>query len=188
MATGAPTALRSALRAFRRARAGATAVEFALVSLPFLTLLCAVFEAGLLTLSQQMLNNGVDRASRTVFTGAFQEGANGSAAVDRFRTVLCNGPVLFSCADVKIEVTTARTFAAGSASDPYDAKAMALSARFGTQFQCPAGNDVVTVRAAVVVPRFFTLLDLSPRKIGGSGQLIVATSVFRAEPYAAGRC
>lgn len=174
--------------AFARARDGATAVEFALVSLPFLMLLCAVFEAGLLTLSQQMLSNGVDRAGRSVFTGTFQDGYNGTAAADRFRTVLCAGPILFRCADVKIEVTTARTFAATSASDPYDSQAMALSARFGSQFQCPAGNDVVTVRAAVVVPRFFTLLDLSPRKIGGSGQLIVATAVFRAEPYAAGRC
>ncbi len=47
---------------------------------------------------------------------------------------------------------------------------------------------MVTIRAAVVVPRFFTILDLSPRKIGTGSQLIVATAVFRAEPYATGRC
>ena len=183
-----PFALRVRSAAFLRARDGATAVEFALVSVPFLTLLCAVFEAGLLILSQQMLNDGVDRAGRSVFTGAFQEGYDGTAAADRFRAALCGGPLLFSCADVKIEVSTSTFFGAPSASDPYDAKAMALSASFGAKFQCPAGNDVVTVRAAVVVPRFFTILDLSPRKIGGRSQLIVATAVFRAEPYAAGKC
>lgn len=188
MPPGLTSTIRSRLAAFACARDGATAVEFAMVALPFLMLLCAVFEAGVLTLSQQTLSNGVDRAGRSVFTGAFQEGYDGTAAAERFRTALCNGPTLFNCADVKVEVTTSKTFAALSASDPYDATAKALSSTFGSKFQCPTGNDVVTIRAAVVVPRFFTILDLSPRKIGASGQLIVATSVFRAEPYATGRC
>lgn len=176
------------LAAFARARDGATAVEFALVALPFLILLCAVFEACLMTFAQQTLNNAVDRAGRAVFTGAFQEGYDGTPAPDRFRAALCAGPTLFACEAVKLEVTTAKTFATSSAADPYDAGAKALSSTFGSRFQCPAGNDVVTIRAAVVVPRFFTILDLSPRKIGTSSQLIVATAVFRAEPYATGRC
>ncbi|MCJ2083873.1 TadE/TadG family type IV pilus assembly protein [Methylobacterium sp. J-090] len=188
MPAGFVTTLRRHHAGFARARNGTTAVEFALVLLPFLMLLGAIFEASLLTLSQQTLSNNLDRAGRAVFTGAFQEGYDGTDAATRFRTALCSGPALFNCADVKVEVTTAKTFATISVSDPYDAGAKALSASFGARFQCPAGNDVVTIRAAVVVPRFFTILDLSPRKIGASGQLIVATAVFRAEPYATGRC
>ena len=176
------------LARFARARDGATAVEFALVALPFLILLCAIFESCLLTFAQQTLNNAVDRAGRQVFTGTFQEGYDGTPAVERFRTALCAGPTLFDCNAVKLEVTTSQTFAAVAASDPYDANAKALSSSFGARFQCPAGNDVVTIRAAVVVPRFFTILDLSPRKVGAGSQLIVATAVFRAEPYATGRC
>lgn len=180
--------LRRLPAAFGRARDGSMAVEFALVLLPFLVLLGAVFEASLLTLSQQTLNNGVDRAGRAVFTGAFQEDYDGTDAATRFRTALCNGPTLFDCAAVKVEVATAKAFAQIAISDPYDAANKALSASFGSRFQCPAGNDVVSIRAAVVVPRFFTILDLSSRKVGASGQLIVATAVFRAEPYATGRC
>jgi len=188
MPAGLCAALFLRLTRFRAAREGSAAVEFGMVLPPFFMILGAVFEAGLLTLAQQTLDTGVDRAGRTVFTGAFQEKADGSDPATRFRAALCDGPALFDCAAVKVEVTTAQTFSTTALSDPYDANAKALAAGFGTRFQCPAGNDVVTVRAAVTVPRFFTLLDLSPRKLGSGGQLLVATAVFRAEPYAAGRC
>jgi Flp pilus assembly protein TadG len=180
-------AIRSLAR-FRAAREGSAAVELGMILMPLLMILGAVFEAGLLTLSQQTLDAGVDRAGRAVFTGAFQDTADGSDPATRFRTALCNGPTLFDCTAVRIEVTTAKTFSATALADPYDANAKALATSFGARFQCPAGNDVVTVRAAVTVPQFFTILDLSPRKVGSGSQLLVATAVFRAEPYAAGRC
>lgn len=188
MPAGLCSPLSIALARFRATREGSAAVEFAMILMPLFMILGAVFEAGLLTLAQQTLDAGVDRAGRAVFTGAFQEKADGSDPTTRFRTVLCNGPALFDCTAVKLEVTTAKTFSAAAPSDPYDASAKALASGFGARFQCPAGNDVVTVRAAVTVPRFFTLLDLSPRKVGSGSQLIVATAVFRAEPYAAERC
>jgi Flp pilus assembly protein TadG len=180
--------LRGTFRRFRSGRDGATAVEFAMVGMPFFALVCALFEAGLLLLSQQTLDNAVDYAARTVFTGAFQEGYDGTPAADRLRRAVCSQVTIFPCADVMIDVATASSFAARSVASPYDAATKNVAAGFGKSFQCPSGNDVVTVRAAVVVPRYFGFLDPDALAIGTAARLVVSTVIFRAEPYATGRC
>ena len=166
---------------------GATAVEFGLVGAPFLFLLMAVFEAGLVTLAQQSLNDGLDPAARQIFTGQFQEGANSSLPADRLKTLICNGVVYITCANLLVEVTTSTNFGSRSTNNPYDSSTGDVSPSFGNTFQCPTGNDIVTVRAAAVVPRFFSLISLAP-KVASGGQLVVATAVFRAEPYSSGGC
>jgi Flp pilus assembly protein TadG len=178
----------SLLGRFRTREEGTTAVEFGMVGLPFFALVCALFEAGLLLLSQQTLDNAVDFASRTVFTGAFQEGYDGTPAADRLRKAICTQVTTFPCADVLVDVTTSATFAARNVSSPYDATAKGVASDFGKKFQCPSGNDVVTVRAAVTVPRYFGFLDPGAMAIGKTARLVVSTVIFRAEPYASGKC
>ena len=180
--------LRRAVQPFRASKEGTTAVEFALVGMPFFALVCALFEAGLLLLSQQTLDNAMDYAARTVFTGAFQEGYDGTPAADRLRKAVCSQVTTFPCADVLIDVTTSSTFAARSLTSPYDAATKSVADGFGKKFQCPMGNDVVTVRAAVTVPRYFGVMDPDVMAIGKTARLIVSTMIFRAEPYAAGKC
>ena len=180
--------LRRASRCFGPREEGATAVEFAMVGMPFFALVCALFEAGLLLLSQQTLDNAMDYAARTVFTGAFQEGYDGTPAADRLRKAVCSQVTTFPCADVLIDVTTSSTFAARSLTSPYDAATKGVANSFGKKFQCPSGNDVVTVRAAVTVPRYFGFMDPDVMAIGKTARLIVSTVILRAEPYAAGKC
>jgi Flp pilus assembly protein TadG len=183
-----PPRLLHAIRCFWIREEGATAVEFALVGLPFFALICALFEAGLLLLSQQTLDNALDHAARTVFTGAFQEGYDGTPAMDRLRKAVCSQVTTFPCADVLIDVTTSSTFTARSLASPYDAATKSVRDGFGKTFQCPSGNDVVTVRATVTVPRYFGFMDPDVMAIGKAARLIVSTVIFRAEPYAAGKC
>lgn len=173
---------------FRTREDGATAVEFAMVGMPFFALVCALFEAGLLLLSQQTLDNALDYAARSMFTGAFQEEYDGTASADRLRKSICSQVTTFPCDKVLIDVSTSSTFAARSLASPYDAAAKGVAANFGKTFQCPSGNDVVTVRAAVTVPRYFGFLDPDVMAIGKTARLIVSTVIFRAEPYATGKC
>ena len=49
---------------FKRSQGGATAVEFALVAAPFLYLLMAIFETGLMLFSEYVIENGVAKAAR----------------------------------------------------------------------------------------------------------------------------
>lgn len=190
----APATPRRVLRAsttlarFRSDVEGIAAIEFALVAMPFLMLVAAIFECCLVCLGQLTLDTAMDRATRTVFTGTFQEARDGTDPGERMRKGMCAGYVLFNCADLKIEVTTAPAFAASNARDPYDPEEKGMRKDFGSRFDCPGGNDIVTVRAAATVPRFFPFLDLTRRPVGRDRQLVMSTAVFKTEPYADGRC
>ena len=172
----------------RRDDAGVTAIEFGIVALPFLLLLMAVLEAALTLTAQISFNNAVDRSARTVLTGVFQEAADGSDPAARLRGAICNDALMFSCTDLKVEVTTSPTFQSKSAADPYDPTSKGMADGFGTRFQCPNGDEVVTIRAATTVPAYLPLVDLTGRRVGTDRQLIMSTAVFRAEPYGNGRC
>lgn len=192
MSTSAKPRLRSLcarmLDRFRSDAEGVVAIEFALVAMPFLMLVAAIFECCLVCLGQLTLDTAMDRATRAVFTGSFQEASDGTDPGERMRKDLCVSFVMFNCADLKVEVTTAASFAQSGARDPYDPEGKGLAKDFGSRFDCPGGNDIVTVRVATTVSRFFPFLDLTHRPVGHDRQLIMSTAVFKAEPYADGRC
>lgn len=167
---------------------GAVAIEFALVGPPFLFLICAIVEAGLLYFSQQALNNAVDRAAREMLTGVFQSNASTSDPAARFAAVVCDQHVIFDCSKLKVEVTTSNSFGSASPTQPYDASKKSMTKDFGSRFQCPVGNQIVTIRAAVPVARIFSFLDFSGRALATGGQLMTATRILQAEPYSAKGC
>lgn len=185
-------------RVLRRARPpsllrderGVTAVEFGLVGVPFILLIGAIIEASMLLLAQIAFDNAVDRAGRTVFTGVYLEGAGSVGAATRLVNEICKTALLFNCSTdkVKIEMTTAPTFTEQSASAPYDAKTGTISSSFGDQFKCPKGNEIVTIRAAAVLPRYFSIPSLTAAPLPNNEQLIMSTVIFRAEPFPPGTC
>ncbi|GJD87777.1 hypothetical protein BHAOGJBA_1282 [Methylobacterium hispanicum] len=179
---------RRALRGFCSDRMGATAVEFAFLAFPFFGVLLVVFQAGLSVLTQQSLDAATDRANRVLFTGAFQAGANGVAAKDRLKAVMCAGSSFVDCNELKVEVTASTTFDTRVVNQPYDAAGRRWNPDFGNVFQCPGGDQVVTIQAALPVPMFTSLLSAHARAMPGGKQLLTSTAVFRSEPYSQGRC
>lgn len=177
-----------ALRRLARDTRGGAAIEFGMVAVPFLLLLGAIIEAGMLILAQQLLDDALDRGGRAVFTGVYQDAAGTKPPVDRLVAEMCRGPVLFDCTKLKVEMTTASTFSANAAASPYDSTTGTASSTFGTRFTCPQGSDIVTIRAAVVIPRFFGFTGIVALPVSATAQMITATTVFRAEPYPVGTC
>ena len=176
------------LRRFGVDRRGATAVEFAFLAFPFFGILLVIFQAGLLVVSQQSLDAAADRANRVLFTGEFQSGANDTAAKDRLRALMCAGSTFVDCNELKVEVTASATFGSRVVNQPYDAAGKRWNPDFGKVFQCPGGNQVVTIQAALPVPMYTSLLSASARTMPGGRQLITSTAVFRSEPYPQGKC
>ena len=176
-------------RGFARARSGAGAVEFALLAVPFLLLLCVVVEAAMMTLSQQTLDSAVDRATRALRTGAFQDAADGNDPAGRLRQVMCGrAAVLFRCQDLKLDVMRGTSFASVRPTEPYDSQRKDWAPSFGSTFQCPLGGDIVALRAAVPVLRLFNALDFTRHPMGANSQLLVATAIFSTEPYSGKSC
>src|SRR5690606_1551422 len=77
----------SAWRRFGRAREGATAIEFAMVALPFMITLYAIIQISLLYFAESMLETGVAEAARMIRTGQAQADAMDEAAI---RTLVCS--------------------------------------------------------------------------------------------------
>lgn len=176
-------------RLFAQNSDGATAVEFALVAFPFIVLLCATFEAAFLFLSQQTLDVAVDRAARLLRTGEFQDLADGTEASERMRRIMCGSrAVFFRCDDLRLDVTRQSGFSASEIPPAYDGKRKDFVVSFGTHFDCPEGNDVVAIRAAVPVARPFSFLDVSGNGMTGGRQLLTTTAIFRTEPYSGKSC
>ena len=176
-------------RSLVRDRRGATAVEFALLAIPFFALVCIIFEATFLLLSQQTLDGAVDRAARVLRTGEFQDTADGTDPIERMRRLMCrNGAVFFRCEDLRLDVRRSGGFAAAQPTEPYDSTKKDWVAGFGTHFDCPAGGDIIALRAAVPVMRPFSALNFTGQIMAGSRQLLITTTIFRTEPYAGRSC
>ena len=100
------------LRRFARARQGAMAVEFAMVILPFLGLLFATVELGMMFLVSTTMESSAQEAARTVRTGQFQTA--GLTQTD-YKNSICNnlGWLSSDCqANLYVDVRTFPTFAA----------------------------------------------------------------------------
>ncbi|RVU13742.1 TadE/TadG family type IV pilus assembly protein [Methylobacterium oryzihabitans] len=190
---GRPRLLRAALgrgaRRFRRADDGVAAVEFALISIPFLALVGAIFETALGFFASQNLEIAVSDTARQIYTGQFQGGLAAGSSADQalanFKILLCRDRVtIFPCGDVKVDVLALPDNRGIAITGPIDPATGDWRAGFGTRYQAPEDNQIVVVQAAVAIPAFFSLLNPSTYKASQGRSRIIQTAVaFRTEPY-----
>ena len=172
----------SAAHRFARAEEAAAAVEFALVAAPFLALLFAIMETALVFFAGQTLEATATEAGRMVMTGQAQTAGYTSAA-DFKTNVVCpalGSSSLFSCANVQVDVKTYTDFT--SINSPTPIKDGALD----TSKMCYAPGDagaIVVVRLYYEWPIYLSLLNDSLSNLANGKRLLVATSVFRNEPF-----
>ncbi len=159
---------------FARAEDGATAVEFALVAMPFLLLVFAIIELGLVFLISLTLENAVIEVGRTIRTGEIQ--SNGGTAAS-FKTAVCNkmGWGGASClSSLSIDVRTYSDYASSTPENntvPTD-----MSWNPGTQ------GSIVLVRAYYTWPLVVPLLNTGLQTSSGK-QIIYAATAFTNEPF-----
>ncbi len=160
---------------FARARRGAVSVEFAFVSVPFLLLIFATIELGLVFLVSLTLENAVIDVGRTIRTGEAQQ-ANRTATA--FKTAVCTEMTwLASSCDAALSIDV-RTFTGFSASG----SAMS-AARPRTPCWDPGGpGSIVLIRAYYNWPLITPLLQTGLQTSNGRRMLTAATA-FANEPY-----
>lgn len=166
---------------FKRDENGATAVEFALVMLPFFACMFAIIEIGLVFFAGQVLETSVADASRLILTGQAQS-ANFDAAA--FKNRICTPSVraLFNCANIKIDVRTASSFANGNLAAPIDPDTKNLDTANFTY--APGGIcSIVIVRVVYEWPTFVRQLGLDLATLANGKHLLMSTAAFRNEPY-----
>jgi Flp pilus assembly protein TadG len=172
------------LRRFGRARGGATAVEFAMVALPFLALMFATVELGMMFLVSTTLETSAQNAARTIRTGQFQSGAGTAAA---YKDAICNGMGWLGAdcqANLYVDVRTFNSFGAVNAPPPIANGAINPASM---TFQAGAACSIVLARA------FYNWTLLAPDLSGvahmnGNKVLLTAAGAFRNEPFSGQVC
>lgn len=164
-----------------RADGGATAVEFALIALPFFALLFGILELAMIFILSTSLDNAAQTAARTIRTGQLQIAGGASAAT--FKTTVCNnlGWLATDCSNsLEVDVRTYPTFSAITLGDPITNKTFNKSS---LQFVPGGPGDIVLVRAYYQWTLISPLLSKAVEKLNGGKTLVTSTLAFRNEPF-----
>ena len=156
-------------RKFARHDSGATAVEFGIISVPFMALLFAIFETAFVFFSQQGVETAVSEAARAIMTGQAQSNAAVTTA-NQFRdSYICNPPStmkkvfppFLTCSNLIVDVRVATTgFAAPTNS-----------------YCTGAANSIVIVRAIYPLPVYLDILSMASSSLKNSGTTATTKTV-----------
>jgi Flp pilus assembly protein TadG len=163
---------------FLRCREGSPAVEFALVAAPFVALMVAIMQVGLIYFAQEALESAVEQTARLVLTGQ-----STSMTQTQFATALCNNsPGLFTCANFMIDLQPATSFASANVTQPTLTFNGSGQVSNTWQYNVGAPGDIMVMRVMYEWPVFLGPLGFNLSNEPNSKLLMMATSVFRNEP------
>lgn len=184
------TRLRALIRRFVRSRRGATAVEFALISIPLMTLMFGVLELAMILLVSATLDTATDFAARNIRTGVFQKGS--ATSQKDFQSLVCvNMSWLSPMCSVTpapnepdnnplfVEARTFGTFAEAGALGRRDPETFDPN---NTCWRVGNPEDIVVVTTYMRWPIVTPLIRPLFQNYEG-GRMISSTRLFRNEPY-----
>jgi len=167
------------LRDWCKREDGSTAIEFSLLSLPFIYILVGIMEISLMFASNSVLDGATQEAARMIRTGQIQQ--SGGDPQEMFEGKLCEkSSMLLNCSRFQIEVVEIDRFSDfNSYAANYDEDGNLESRGFA-----PGGvNSVnlirVSYRYQLATPLIGDLLATGPDRT----RLMMSTVVLETEPY-----
>ena len=154
-----PGALRRLMRRFRSDRSGATAVEFAMIAVPFFGLLFAIFQTAFVFLAQEGLDAATTAAARQLLTGQAQNISTITTANQFRNSLICSPtppakrilPSFINCSNLIVDVSQANTFAGANVSKSFYTNP--------TTNYNPGGADcIVVVRVVYPMPVYLSII------------------------------
>lgn len=174
-AIGRPT------RTLARDERGATIIEFAMICAPLFGLIIAILQVSLTFFAQQTLETTAEKSVRQLMTGDAQKVNMTQAA---FKTAACNTlPAFLKCANLLIDVRTATNFSSASNAPPTITYNAAGNPNNSFSYNPGKPGEITVVKFMYIwdVQQGPLGLDLSTLSKGK--RLLIATSVFKTEPY-----
>jgi Flp pilus assembly protein TadG len=161
---------------------GVAALEFALVAAPLFALILAVLETSLVFFAQQNLETAGEMASRQILTGTAQ---NAGTTQAQFKTAACAKlPTFLECSKLIVDVQTATSFATVDTTRPNaTVNASTGAVTSSNNYATVNPGDIVIFRLMYPWSNVMGPLGFDLSNISGGKRLLVATSVFKAEPY-----
>ena len=156
-----------------RDRSGATAIEFAILVIPFLFVVFATVETSLLFVSQLTLDGGVDQVSRLVRTGQLDAE---ELKPETFRKLICEKvKIILSCDKLTIDLRTYASFQDVDLSQPGE------SEKNGTQTQQGSAKTIMALRVYYPWRPVTDVLKVLSNQ--DPTVMLASVSAFRTEPY-----
>ncbi|WP_321343185.1 TadE/TadG family type IV pilus assembly protein [Breoghania sp.] len=172
---------RRAFKGFRRAcrdESGVTAIEFAMVAVPFFALIVGIVEIGLMFFAGRILDNATADAARLIRTGqAYVQNFDAAA----FRTsVMSELPGFFTNDRLAIDVRTFETFGSFNWESPV------ADGKFESDdftYVNAGPSEVVVVRVFYRWPFVGSYMRINFADLDDGSRLLGAVQVFRTEPF-----
>jgi Flp pilus assembly protein TadG len=170
-----------------RNESGATAVEFGIVAAPFLALLIALLQTGIVFLAQRVLDEITSEAGRYVMTGQAQQSSMTQAG---FQSYICTGTntaglvsALFNCNNIMVNVQNYQSFSAANTNNP--TLTFNGSGAVTNTWVWSPGNpgDIVVMQVMYQWPVILGPLGFNLSNLGNGNRLLVSTVAFKNEPY-----
>jgi len=171
---------------FSKNEEGATAVEFALVALPFFALIFAIIELAIIFFIGSALNNATSEAGRLVRVGQFQD----CGGAETFKEHVCeNMRGLGNCeANLRVDVISDSLFSNIAVPDTSDVTVDPATGEFtpevGTFTPDIGASSPVIVQSTfyyrLALPAQLTRLESSP---GSNIRILKSTTAFNTEPF-----
>lgn len=176
--TARPRSFFRAVRRLRRDETGSTAIEFAIVAMPFLILLLVIIELGLAFFAGQLLDNAVTDSARLIRTGQAQQAKLDQAAFKQ--EVLSRLPSFFSADRLSVDVKSFSNFASVSVPPVIDEDSNLID---NFAFQPGNASQIVVVRAFYRWPLAGSYLGVDFADLADGSRLLGSIAAFRNEPF-----
>ena len=160
---------------------GATALEFAMLAIPFVTMIFCLMELAIIFMISMTLDDAMVQASREIRTGQIQSAGGSSQAA--FAAKICSHMawIQSTCnADLSVDVETYPSFAAANPPNPV---AGGVFSTASLKFVPGGPQDIVVVRAYFRWQLITPFLAQAVNKLNNGQAVLTATTTFRNEPY-----
>lgn len=173
-----PSGTKSGLRHLFRSRSGSTAIEFAILAMPFLLVVFAIFEIALLFTAELVLDKGTAYAGRMIRVGKVQQD---SMTRDQFAALTCDQvKILLDCNKLVFDVRSYPSFDDVPSNVPMSGDDVD-SSQF--QFNPGRGGTIVSLRTFYEWPILTDVLRQFFAKTKDGSVILMSMSTFRTEPF-----
>jgi Flp pilus assembly protein TadG len=185
---------RLAARSFVADRQGATAVEFAMVAVPLIGLIGAIFESGMVYFNNAQLQTVTEIASRALLTNNGVAGQTYQQFIDSSVCTWLNGGGVvakgtlskaFDCSKIMVSISSPSSWSSANSTNDFTASPPSRS----DVITLPASGQIAVVRIAYPMPVLAAILTggaFAGQTIGhvatGQTQMLLGVSAFRVEP------
>jgi Flp pilus assembly protein TadG len=168
-------------RLFRRlagCQDGAAAIEFAIVGVPFIAILVAILETSMVFFTQQLLQTATTQTARLIMTGQAQ---NQGMSATQFKQAVCTNAIsIFDCTNLYVNVQKFSSFSGMTQPNPVSNGVFNASSM---TYITGGPGDIILIQVFYKLPMWDAPLGFDLSNLSAGQRLLVATSVFRNEPY-----